>query len=83
MSQIDLFMVGNTAREVLMGENMISELIKDDLGTESPNPSNHYQLQKVGFTSYKAILPKLGYAYGWAQKMCGLDFLNVQVGSVK
>lgn len=64
------------AREVLFGENILNELIEGDFGIVSPNLSNHFSLQKVGFGSYQSLVPKLGYAYTWAQKVCGLDFLS-------
>ncbi|KAK9719899.1 Fms-interacting protein/Thoc5 [Popillia japonica] len=68
----------NTARESLMGESILNELLDGDFGVESPNPSNSYQLQRVGFTSFAALVPKLGYAYSWAQKICGYDFLAIE-----
>lgn len=70
---------GTTAREVLQGDSIAGELTEGDSGTESPNPANHYQLRKVGLTSYASIVHKLGYAYSWAQKVCGLDFLITDV----
>ncbi|KRT79206.1 hypothetical protein AMK59_8054, partial [Oryctes borbonicus] len=67
----------NTAREALIGESILNELLDEDFGTESPNPSTSYQLQRVGFTSFAALVPKLGFAYNWAQKICGYDFLSI------
>lgn len=71
---------GTTAREVLQGDSIVDELTEGDTGIESPNAVNHYQLRKVGLTSYASVVHKLGYAYFWAQKVCGLDFLNTDVG---
>nr|XP_022916445.1 THO complex subunit 5 homolog A [Onthophagus taurus]XP_022916446.1 THO complex subunit 5 homolog A [Onthophagus taurus] len=68
----------HTAREVLMGESILNELFENDIGTESPNTSNSYQLQRVGLGSYAGLVPKLGYVYEWAQKICGYDFLNAE-----
>lgn len=68
----------NCAREVLSGENVLNELFERDYGTVSPNLSNHFQFAKVRLGSYQSLLPKLGYAYSWAQKICGLDFLDLQ-----
>lgn len=73
---------GNTAKEVLQGDSIIGELSDGDSGTESPNPINHYQLRKVGMTSYSSVVHKLGYAYSWAQKVCGLDFLLPDVSDL-
>lgn len=67
---------GNCAREVLCGESILNELTEKDYGTSSPNPSNQYDLQKVGLGSFESLVPKLGYAYIWAQKICGLDYLG-------
>lgn len=71
--------LGNTAREVLQGESMVGELLEGDFGTDSPNPGNNYQLQKVGLGSYASLVHKLGYAYSWAQRVCGINFLATQV----
>lgn len=73
--------LGNTAREVLQGDSIVGELTEGDTGTESPNPMNQYQLRKVGLNSYASVVHKLGYAYSWAQKVCGLDFLTIDVSS--
>lgn len=70
---------GNTAREVLQGDSIVGELTDGDNGIESPNPNNHYQLRKVGVSSYASVVHRLGYAYSWAQKVCGLDFLITEV----
>lgn len=68
--------LGNAAREVLTGDSILNELLEEDFGTSSPNPSNHYQLQKLGLGSFHNLVAKLGYAYSWAQRICGLDFLS-------
>ncbi|XP_076271786.1 THO complex subunit 5 [Rhynchophorus ferrugineus] len=65
----------NTAREILSGHNILSELIANDTGLESPNPSTVYQLKKLGIGSYQKLIPDVGYAYSWAQSVCGIDFL--------
>lgn len=72
-------LTGHAAREVLSGESILNELVEGDFGTTSPNPSNHFLLQKLGMGSYHSLVHKLGYAYGWAQKTCGLDFLSATV----
>lgn len=71
-----LFCLGSTALEVLLGENVLSELFNDDSGTDSPNPSSHYQLRKVGIDSFRCLVSNVGFAYGWAQRLCGLDFIT-------
>lgn len=71
-----LFSLGNAALEVLLGENVLSELFDDDSGTDSPNPSSHYQLRKVGIDSFRRLVGNVGFAYSWAQRLCGLDFIT-------
>ncbi|KAF5269587.1 hypothetical protein FQR65_LT05925 [Abscondita terminalis] len=66
---------GNAAKEVLCGENVLEELFNGDFGIDSPNPSNSYQLKKINLSSFHSLTVTLGYAYSWAQKVCGLDFL--------
>ncbi|KAL3272522.1 hypothetical protein HHI36_013998 [Cryptolaemus montrouzieri] len=69
---------GNTAKEVLMGETLLGELIEGDTGLESPNSTTSYQLKKFSLGPYEILIPEIGFAYGWAQKACGLDFLSQQ-----
>ncbi|KAF2897412.1 hypothetical protein ILUMI_08766 [Ignelater luminosus] len=69
---------GNVAKEVIGGESMLGELFEGDFGIDSPNPSNPYQLKKIDVNSYNSLVSKLGYAYSWAQRVCGLDFLIQQ-----
>ncbi|CAG9864329.1 unnamed protein product [Phyllotreta striolata] len=72
---------GNCAKDVLNGENLLSELIEGDTGLESPNPITKFQIKKVGFASFRSLVPQIGYAYNWAQKVCGMDFLNKKMNS--
>lgn len=73
---------GETACDVLSGENILLELIEGDSGRESPNPITPIQLKKIGISSYESLLPQLGYAYHWVQRICGIDFLTKQVGII-
>lgn len=52
--------------------------MEGDFGLESPNPCTSYQLKRVGLGSFQSLVPELGYVYGWAQKVCGIDYLNKQ-----
>lgn len=68
---------GPTAREVLHGESVVGCLFDDDdFGKESPNPNNGYLLRKKGLGPFRDIVQDVGFAYRWAQKVCGLDFLS-------
>ncbi|KAL1494528.1 hypothetical protein ABEB36_010112 [Hypothenemus hampei] len=66
----------NSAKEILAGHNILSELIDSDTGLESPNPSTGYLLKKMGLGSFQLLIPDIGYAYGWAQSVCGINFLT-------
>lgn len=66
----------NAAREILSGHNILSELLENDTGLESPNPNTGYLLTKVGLGSFETLIPSIGYAYGWAQRVCGIDFFT-------
>ncbi|XP_018332328.1 THO complex subunit 5 homolog B [Agrilus planipennis] len=65
-----------TAKEILNGNNLLGELFEEDKGTNSPNSGNTYQLKKVGVDSYSSLVTELGNAYQWAQRICGMDFLE-------
>ncbi|KAJ8913238.1 hypothetical protein NQ315_016181 [Exocentrus adspersus] len=68
----------NTAREILSGDNILGELKEGDFGTDSPSPTTPFQLKKIGVNSYQSLVAEIGYAYTWAQGVCGLDFLSKQ-----
>lgn len=63
----------------MSGDNVLSELSPGDFGVESPNPSTPFQLKRAGISSFKSLIPQIGYAYSWAQASCGLDFLSKKV----
>ncbi|KAG5872557.1 hypothetical protein JTB14_033976 [Gonioctena quinquepunctata] len=72
---------GYAAREVLAGENILNELVRGDLGLESPNPISQFQIKKVGVSSFQCLVPHVGHVYHWAQRVCGMDFLTKQMNS--
>lgn len=80
-TEVSSKITGNSARDVLLGENILRELIEGDNGLESPNPINKFQIKKVGITSFQSIVPDIGYAYHWAQRICGRDFISKQMNS--
>lgn len=69
-------------REILAPENLLRELFPDDLGEESPNPTNHYQLRQLELGNFSSLLNVLGYPYLWVQRICGLDFIPSQVSPI-
>ncbi|XP_065165904.1 THO complex subunit 5 homolog [Atheta coriaria] len=74
----DVLKNSTCAQVVLTGESILNQLYPKDTGTDSPNLVNYYQLKQVGIDRFQALISQLGYAYGWAQKICGLEFLNMQ-----
>lgn len=69
----------NTARDILSGNNILGELLENDTGITSPNPSTGYLLRKMGLGSFQMLISDIGYAYGWAQSICGINFLSAKV----
>lgn len=65
--------------EVLAPETLLRDLFENDLGEESPNPTNHYQLRQLELGSFGSLLDQLGYPYLWVQRICGLDFIPGKV----
>lgn len=63
----------------MSGHNILSELLDNDTGLESPNPSTGFLLKKLGLGSFQLLIPDIGYAYGWAQSICGVNFLTPKV----
>uniref|UniRef100_A0A2R5LLC7 Putative monocyte differentiation n=2 Tax=Ornithodoros turicata TaxID=34597 RepID=A0A2R5LLC7_9ACAR len=66
----------NSASPVLCATSLLDNLLDEvDTGSSSPNPANHFQLQKHGVSRG---FEELGKAYMWAQRLAGLDFLGGQ-----
>ncbi|XP_050302709.1 THO complex subunit 5 homolog isoform X2 [Anthonomus grandis grandis] len=76
--EVPIKITANTAREILSGHNILSELFEGDTGLESPNPSTGYLLRKMGITSFQTLVPDVGYAYRWAQSVCGINYVSVK-----
>ena len=58
--------------------NILTALFPHDLGLDSPNVANHYQLQSVGLVDFATYIPELGIPYIWAQRIAGLDFMGAR-----
>ncbi|GLV32133.1 thoc5 [Carabus blaptoides fortunei] len=71
---------GISTGEVLSPVNMLRELFPNENGEESPNPTNHYQLQQLQLGNFSSLLDQLGYPYAWAQRICGLEFIGSKPG---
>lgn len=62
----------SAASSLLQNNNILMNLFSGDVGIESPNVANHYQLREVGLDNFDQR--KVGIPYLWAQKMGGLNF---------
>ncbi|XP_076244941.1 THO complex subunit 5 [Calliopsis andreniformis] len=60
--------------DMLVSESILRELYPRDLGLESPNPANHYQLSRHNLGQFSSL--GLGLPYKWAQRMAGLHFIS-------
>ncbi|XP_067234934.1 THO complex subunit 5 homolog isoform X1 [Chanodichthys erythropterus] len=63
-----------SAGELLNTESLLNCLYASDHGKETPNPSNRYQFDKVGITTFADYVSDLGHPYVWVQKLGGLQF---------
>lgn len=64
----------NITGDMLVSESILRELYPRDLGLESPNPANHYQLSRHNLGQFSSL--GLGIPYKWAQRMAGLHFIS-------
>ncbi|XP_043273169.1 THO complex subunit 5 homolog [Venturia canescens] len=72
---------GITAGDMLISESVLRELYPKDLGLDSPNPANNYQLMRHNLPSFDSL--GVGIPYRWAQRMAGLHFLSLDVNEQK
>ncbi|XP_020290914.1 THO complex subunit 5 homolog isoform X2 [Pseudomyrmex gracilis] len=72
---------GVSAGDMLVSESILRELYPGDLGLESPNPANQYQLSRHSLGSFSSL--GLGIPYRWAQRMAGLHFVSPDVNEQK
>ncbi|KAH0955822.1 hypothetical protein HN011_004339 [Eciton burchellii] len=72
---------GISAGDMLVSESVLRELYPGDLGLESPNPANQYQLSRHNLGPFSSL--GLGIPYRWAQRMAGLHFVLSDMGEQK
>ncbi|KAK9300536.1 hypothetical protein QLX08_006863 [Tetragonisca angustula] len=60
--------------DMLISESILRELYPRDLGLESPNPANYYQLNRYNMGQFSSL--GLGIPYKWVQRMAGLHFIS-------
>uniref|UniRef100_A0A3Q3E2P6 THO complex 5 n=1 Tax=Hippocampus comes TaxID=109280 RepID=A0A3Q3E2P6_HIPCM len=63
-----------SAGYLVKSETLLSCLYSNDHGTETPNPANRYQFDKVGIGSFADYVEELGHPYKWVQNLGGLNF---------
>ncbi|XP_015790808.1 THO complex subunit 5 homolog B [Tetranychus urticae] len=63
------------SRSELLGSHILDNLFEKDDGLTSPNIANDYQLKAARIDNFSDLSNKIGYAYKWAQTLCGLNFL--------
>uniref|UniRef100_A0A4W5M112 THO complex 5 n=1 Tax=Hucho hucho TaxID=62062 RepID=A0A4W5M112_9TELE len=63
-----------SAGELLNPDTLLNCLYANDQGRETPNPSNRYQFDKVGISSFGDYVAELGHPYLWVQSLGGLQF---------
>uniref|UniRef100_A0A674CA64 THO complex 5 n=1 Tax=Salmo trutta TaxID=8032 RepID=A0A674CA64_SALTR len=59
---------------LLNSDTLLNCLYANDQGRETPNPSNRYQFDKVGISSFGDYVAELGHPYLWVQSLGGLKF---------
>ncbi|KAF4081453.1 hypothetical protein AMELA_G00161530 [Ameiurus melas] len=63
-----------SAGELLNPKSLLNCLYASDDGQETPNPTNRYQFDKVGITSFSDYVSDFGHPYIWVQNLGGLQF---------
>ncbi|XP_043260585.1 THO complex subunit 5 homolog [Colletes gigas] len=72
---------GISTGDMLVSESILRELYPRDLGLESPNPANYYQLSRHNLGQFSTL--GLGIPYKWAQRMAGLHFISSDIREQK
>lgn len=82
---VNIEVTGVAATDVLLTDTILNFLYPNDTGVISPNPRNKYQLENfdLKMDELEGLLAEkqLGRPYIWAQKACGLDFVNTASSS--
>ncbi|XP_068085628.1 THO complex subunit 5 homolog [Anabrus simplex] len=73
---------GVSAGDLIAPNNILMALFPHDLGLDSPNVANNYQLQHLGLENFASYINELGVPYIWAQRIAGLDFMGAEAAEV-
>lgn len=72
--------MGVTAGDIISTEKIVLGLYPDDFGEISPNPNSKFQLKEFDLSESDLLdylkTNKFGKPFVWAQKLCGIDFIN-------
>lgn len=63
------------ATSLLSNSQILKDLMCDDAGLHSPDPTNSHLLQKLGMKDVASYIEDIGLPYYWVQWICGLHYL--------
>ncbi|CAG2056418.1 unnamed protein product [Timema podura] len=69
-------------RDLIAPNKLLSGLFVHDLGLDSPNVANNYQLQHLGLNCFSSYISELGVPYIWVQRVAGLDFMGARTAEI-
>ncbi|KAL5016146.1 hypothetical protein ScPMuIL_005735 [Solemya velum] len=64
-----------SGEDLLSPDSILCDLYAGDHGNTTPNPANHYELNRLGLREFGQYIVQVGLPYLWAQWLGGLDFL--------
>nr|CAD7261591.1 unnamed protein product [Timema shepardi] len=73
---------GSSALDLIAPSKLLSGLFAHDLGLDSPNVANNYQLQHLGLNCFSSYISELGVPYIWVQRVAGLDFMGARTAEI-
>nr|CAD7587821.1 unnamed protein product [Timema genevievae] len=73
---------GSSALDLIAPNKLLSGLFVHDLGLDSPNVANNYQLQHLGLNCFSSYISELGVPYIWVQRVAGLDFMGARTAEI-
>lgn len=72
--------MGVTAGDIISTEKILLGLYPEDFGEICPNPTSKFQLKEFDLTEEDLLdylkTKNFGKPFLWAQKLCGIDFIN-------
>ncbi|RDD47444.1 THO complex subunit 5-like protein [Trichoplax sp. H2] len=68
----------SSVRQTIEDSSLLSCLFPGDTGKDTPNATNHQQLQSLGLPSFNQFVKEIGNPYIWAQSITGLQFFSLE-----